>query len=270
MLTHNRANYTRICLKELLDSLPKYAKVIVWDNNSDEETKSVISALEGHSNFERVHYSKENLKLRTPTNWFWEQTEDCDFVSKVDDDCLQSQGWCERLLECHEAFPESGIIGSWRFYKEDCIPDLIKKKTRKRNNQSLFLNCWVQGSGYLLRRSVIDNLGPIHEKESFPQYCIRAANKGYLNGFAYPFVFENHFDDPRSEYSEIQTDEDLKRYMPLSANVFNINTVEEWLNHNINEALILQNAPYKPSHYIGIRAKLKNILKRIRLFKKAK
>lgn len=263
MLTHNRANYTNICLGGLLDSLPDYAKVVVWDNASDEETKSVVRKFENHPNLDKIHFSEKNLKLREPTNWFWDNTKDCDFVSKVDDDCLLTAGWCEKLVETHNAFPESGVIGTWRFYPEDNVESLLKQKIRKQNSLELFANCWVQGSGYLMRRSVINRLGHIRDDESFPRYCIRAAQKGYLNGFAYPFIFENHFDDPRSEYSEIRTQEDFARYKPLSATAFNIDTVEGWLQHNKNEALRLQEAVYDPSHYIGLKSKIKNGLKRL-------
>lgn len=263
MLTYNRANYTRICLGGLLDSLPEYAKVVVWDNNSNESTKAVLRAFEGHPRLEHIEYSNQNLKLREPTNWFWDNTKDCDFVSKVDDDCLLHKGWCERLLACHGAFPESGVIGSWRFYPDDNDPSLIQKKIKTRDNESIFLNCWVQGSGYLMRRKLIEKMGPLKPTESFPRYCIRAAKKGYLNGFAHPFSFEDHFDDPRSSYSEIKTDEDMRQHMPLSAKQFKIDTVEDWITHNRREAQRLQNAPYEPSFYIGIGAKIRSRIKKI-------
>lgn len=264
MLTHNRTSYTRITLGGLLDSLPDYANVTVWDNASGPELRKVLDEFRDHPRLEEVYLSDQNLKLRDPTNWFWEKSKDCDFVSKVDDDCLLSKGWVESLVEHHEDFPDSGVIGTWRFYPEDNEERDLEPKIRKGESKSIFLNCWVQGSGYLLRRSVIDRMGLIQSKESFPHYCIRAAKKGYVNGFAYPFIFEDHFDDPRSKYSEIRTQDDLDRYMPLTAKQFGVKTVEQWLEHNRDQAKILEQSPYDPSHYIGFKVKARNGLKRIR------
>ena len=265
MLTHNRANYTRISLGGLLSSLPDYASVVVWDNASDNETKSVVREFENHPRLEHIEFSEQNLKLREPTNWFWDRTKGSDFISKVDDDCLLKKGWCEQLLDSHKAFPESGIIGTWLFYPEDTDCALLEKKVVEKNGQKLFSNCWVQGSGYLMRRTVVEKLGHIRPKESFTYYCIRAAKKGFLNGFAFPFIFEDHFDDPRSEYSEIKTDADLQRYMPLSAKKFGATTIVDWLAHNKKQAVILQNASRNPSNYMGLRANLRKVLRKIGL-----
>ena len=257
MLTHNRAAYTRISLGGLLETLPEYAQVTVWDNASNQETKDVIASFEGHPRLAEVVYSPENKKLREPTNWFWEKhRRSADFVSKIDDDCLQQPGWIEALLKVHEAIPETGVAGTWRFYPEDNVNPLPTSKVIERNGVKLMLNCWVQGSGYLLRTEVIEVLGLLRENDSFPRYCTRSAKVGYLNGFAYPFIFEDHFDDPRSVHSLIKTDDDLNDYLPLSARVFGIDSVENWTDHQKREAKFLQETSWRASDHMGVRSKL--------------
>ena len=80
MLTYNRPSYTRITLGALLDSLPDYASVTVWDNASDKEMRDVLDEFQDHPRLEEVHLSEENLKLRDPTNWFWEKTKDLSLI----------------------------------------------------------------------------------------------------------------------------------------------------------------------------------------------
>ncbi len=74
--------------------------------------------MSAHPNFYRLEISPENKRLREPTNWFWEHS-DGEFVSKVDDDCLLSDGWAQKLIAAHRDARELGIVGSWRFYDED-------------------------------------------------------------------------------------------------------------------------------------------------------
>lgn len=251
MITHNRPEYTRISLGALLESVPPAVQVTVWDNASDAPTKAVLAEFSSHPRMREVVYCKTNQKLREPTNWFWTRQREADYVGKIDDDCLHQPGWCEALLEVHENFPRAGIVGTWRFYPEDTLEVIPRSKIVRAGGVGLMRNCWVQGSGYLMRTRVIDALGLLGPKESFPRYCIRAASKGFVNGFAHPFIFEDHFDDPRSVHSQIKTDEDLQRMLPLSAQSFGISTVRQWTDHQKNEAAILQRAAFHPWLHAG-------------------
>jgi hypothetical protein len=56
----------------------------------------VLRQWEGHPRIERIVYNPTNDRLRGPTNWFWNQNRDAEFLGKVDDDCLVPD-WCETL-----------------------------------------------------------------------------------------------------------------------------------------------------------------------------
>ncbi|MBC8096198.1 MAG: glycosyltransferase family 2 protein [Akkermansiaceae bacterium] len=257
MITYNRADYTRLTLETLCKSLPDYASITIWDNSSNAETRAVLKEFEKHPRVERVIYHSTNDRLRGPTNWFWEETKDADFVSKVDDDCLMPPGWCETLVEAHHDIPKAGALGCWRFLDEDFKPELANRKIQSFGKHRLMRNCWVEGSGYLLKREVVNLLGPLRESESFPSYCIRASTHGSINGWYYPFLFQEHMDDPRVPHSGIRTDEDFQRLRPLSAQTFEVQSKEQWIERLKYSAWTLQAISFDPKDHVGWRSTLR-------------
>lgn len=272
MITYNRAEYTRLSLETLCRTLPDSARVTVWDNNSNAETRAVLKEFESHPRVERVIYHTRNDRLRGPTNWFWEQTKNSDFVSKVDDDCLMPAGWCETLIEAHRDIPKAGALGCWRFLDEDFQPELARRKIQTFGKHQLMRNCWVEGSGYLMKREMVDRLGPLREGESFPSYCIRGAAEGYIHGWYYPFLFQEHMDDPRVPHSAMKTEADFQQLRPLSAETFAIQNRAEWIERLKYSAWSLQAISFDPRDHIGWRANLRrrvNKLLRTKLIPRA-
>lgn len=263
MITYNRADYTRLSLETLCRTLPDYASVTVWDNHSNAETRAVLDQLKAHPRIDRIIYHDRNDRLRGPTNWFWEQTKDAEFVSKVDDDCLMPAGWCETLLDAHREIPKAGALGCWRFLDEDYNEALAARKIQSFGNHRLMRNCWVEGSGYLMKREMVDKLGPLKEGESFPSYCIRAATQGFLHGWYFPFLFQEHMDDPRVPHSGIKSDADFQRLRPLSAETFDIHSREEWIKRLRYSAWSLQAISYNPKDHVGWRANLRRRINRL-------
>jgi len=251
MITYNRAEYTKLSLARLLESCDDEMRVWVWHNGDHQETLDVVKSMQDHPNFHHLEHSPENQKLRGPTNWFWEKS-DGDFVTKVDDDCLLPDGWGADLRRMHLDNPELGIVGTWRFYDEDFVPHLANKKIIKLKREvEMMRNPWVQGSGYVMKREVIDQNGGIGEAESFPWYCIRAALAGWENGWAFPFIHEEHMDDPRSPFCLIKTDEDFMAQRPLSAINDNLETLADWAARVRYMAQLVQAASPDPRRHIG-------------------
>jgi glycosyltransferase involved in cell wall biosynthesis len=254
MLTHNRPAYTELALARLCETLPDDARVTVWDNASSQETVDVIKKFEGHRRVERIVYHRKNDKLRGPTNWFWQNTTDAEFVSKVDDDGLMPDRWIETLEQAHRDVPEFGVLGTWRFPDEDFVADLAIKKIQTFGAHKILRNCWVEGSGYLMKRSVIARVGFIRDNESFTTYCTRAAAAGFINGWYYPFLYQEHMDDPRAPHTGVKTEADFLRLQPLSAQTFNLVNREQWTNKLKQLARSLQTCSYDPDDYLGWRA----------------
>jgi glycosyltransferase involved in cell wall biosynthesis len=257
MITFNRCAYTDLSLKCLCESAPQNLKLTIWDNGSGQETKEVIGKFKDHPSVERVIFSERNEKLRKPTIWFWENNQDAELLGKVDDDCLVPKNWCHVLEQAHRDIPEAGILGCWHFLPEDFIHEKVIKKIATFGNHKIMKNCWVGGSGYLMKREVVNKIGCLKEKETFTDYCIRAAAKGFINGWYYPFLYQEHMDDPRAVNSGIKSEEDFQRLIPLSAQNFDVKTREQWIRHLKMSAQRMQECSIDPIDYIGYRALIK-------------
>lgn len=257
MITHNRPGYTALSLPRLCDTVPEDAKITVWDNGSSNDMLALLKQFEKHPRIERIVYNQTNEKLRGPTNWFWHGMGEAEFLSKVDDDGLMPNNWCEVLSQAHMDVPQFGILGTWCFMDEDFDEKVALKKIQIFGYHRLLRNCWVGGSGYLIKRAVIEKIGFIRNNESFTSYCIRAEAAGFVNGWYYPFLWQEHMDDPRSPHTGIKTEEDFQRLRPLTATTFSIRSIDDWVRKQKELAQILQICSFDPEDYIGWRAKLR-------------
>jgi glycosyltransferase involved in cell wall biosynthesis len=263
MITYRRPHYTRLSLQRLLETCDDSMRVWLWHNGTDAETRAVVHELSDHANVHRVHVSDENLKLRAPTNWLWENATG-DYLSKIDDDCIESPGWAQKLREAHEANPRIGQLGCWRFQEEDFVPELAERKIVDIDGgHRMLVNCWVQGSGYLMKRACVEQQGLLGPKTSFTQYGVQLARRGWVNGFYYPFLYEDHMDDPRSPNSSLRCDDDLRDHLPLSAIVSGVTTLAEWQARIRRMAREAQAASPDPRMHSGWRRRWKNLGKRL-------
>jgi glycosyltransferase involved in cell wall biosynthesis len=263
MITYNRPEYTKLSLKRLLDTCDESMRVWVWHNGTDEETLEIVQSFRDHPSFFKFHHSIENKKLNEPTNWLWTHAKG-DFLSKVDDDCLMPMGWTGKLCQAHADVPEFGVIGCWHFLEEDFVPDVAKKKIKTFHGEhKIMQNCWVGGSGYLMKRECLEVNGLLENDKTFTKYCIELALKRWINGWYYPFLYQEHMDDPRSPNTLLKSDDDLKRYLPLTAGNFGVSSLDEWLQWLRDDAVRVQAANINPKHYIGWRGRLRRIRRRI-------
>lgn len=259
MITYNRPAYTKLSLDRLLETCDDNVRVWIWHNGEDEETLDLVQSYRSHPLVHRFEHSRENKKLREPTNWFWE-TSDGAYVSKVDDDCLMPSGWPERLRQAHEAVPEFGILGCFRFREEDYDPGVAGPKIHDfPGGHRILRNCWIEGSGYVMKRDCIREAGVIRPDESFTAYGIRLASHGWIHGWPMPFLYQDHMDDPRSEHSMLRSNEDLARWLPLSAKLNGVSSLAEWQSQLRASAKHALASPLDPFYYLGWRAKLRRV-----------
>ena len=253
MITYARPAYVRRTLPHLLDTCTDRMRVWLWHNGTDEETLEVVSYYADHPKVARFHHSPENLRLRVPTNWLWSES-DAELLSKVDDDCLPEPSWVERLSRAHADVDALGVVGSWRFFDEDFLPDVAHRKIRSLpGGHRIMENLWVQGSGYLMKRACVDEHGLLAPRQSFTDYCIEIALAGRVNGWYFPFVHEEHLDDPRAPHSPLRTDADLLANLPLSAQQSGVRTVAAWEEQMRRSARRLQEASVDHADYRGAR-----------------
>lgn len=260
MITYNRASYTRRALSELLKRSVPTTRVWVWHNGDDAETLDVVHGF--RPQLFRFHHSRENVRLTKPTNWLFENATG-EYLSKVDDDCIVPEQWDVKLSRAHADEPRLGVVGCWRFPEEDFVPELAKRKIMSfTGGHQLLVNMWVEGSGYLMKRACVDKLGSLQGK-SFYDYCIRIGRAGWVNGWLYPFLYQEHMDDPRAEHSELRSDADLARHLPLSAQKNGVQTIDAWVAQLKRSARIVQAAPIDPAYWSPLRRRCRNVLKRV-------
>jgi glycosyltransferase involved in cell wall biosynthesis len=264
MITYNRSAYTRLSLPRLLDTCDDRMRVWLWHNGSDEETLEVVRSLSNHPRVHEFHHSPENLRLRGPTNWFWSRASG-QYLSKIDDDNLMPDGWAQTLRAAHEAAPRLGVIGCWSFRPEDHRPELARKKVIDvGGGHQILQNCWVAGTGHLMKRQCFEALGPLKDSQSFTNYCIHLAARGWINGWYYPFLYMENMDDPRSPYTELKTEEDFQKHRSLSAVKWGVTSLEECRRRQPRLALELQECSTDPRHYIGWQGQLRRVWGRLR------
>lgn len=261
MITYDRPEYVRLSLPHLLATCTADTRVWLWHNGSDQATLDAVEEFRHHPSVHRFHHSSDNVGLRTPTNWLWRES-DRDFVSKVDDDCLPDATWLTTLSAAHRAAPELGVIGCWRFPDEDVDEALVAAKLAEfAGGHRLMRNHWVQGSGYLAKREVVERVGPIRDDESFTAWCLRAAHLGYVNGWYYPFIAEDHMDDPRSPNTIYHTDADFMARRPLSAKATGVTTVADWTEQMRHSARVVQAASLDLREHSGWRGRRRGMIR---------
>jgi GT2 family glycosyltransferase len=257
MITYNRPEYTRLSLTRLLETCDETMRVWLWHNGEHDETLEVVKSLADHARVHECYHSKENKKLREPTNWLWQNAAGA-YLGKVDDDCLVPRGWANTLRGAHGDVPELGVIACWHLHRDDFIPAVADRKIERfEGGHRVLRHPWVCGSGYLMKRACVEAAGLLGPQESFTQYCIRLALAGWINGWYYPLILQDHMDDPRSPHSLIRSDADLHAHLPLSAINSGVKTVEQWTAQLRRSAKIVQRASPNPQAYTGWRRKLR-------------
>lgn len=259
MITHRRPVAVAKSLPRLFDTLEAGSRVWLWHNGDHEETLELVRSFARDDRVAKFHHSRDNVRLRAPTMWLWENSR-AEYVSKVDDDCLESPGWIGTFCDALDANPSLGVVAAWRHYPDETVPELVARKRRELNGgHAVMQNHWVQGSGYMVRRADVRLGGPLASNGSFSSWCIDLARKGKVNGWYLPFIFEDHMDDPRSQNALITSDLDLAAGLPLSARNNGVSTLGEWNSRNRRAALMLQRASLDLRLYGGAPAFAKRV-----------
>lgn len=257
MITYNRPAYTQRALGRLLDEADAHSRVWVWHNGDDAETFEVVQSFADHARLRTIHRSPINRKLREPTNWFW-RNADAALLGKVDDDCLVPEGWIETLRGAHGCARELGVVSAWPFRAEDDDAGRARRKSiALASGQQIMRNAWTGGSGYIMKRACVEANGPLGADESFSQWCIRLALRGWINGWAYPFLYMEHMDDPRSPFTALRTDADFARRRPLNTINHGVETLEETRRRAALQARYLQRCHPDARWYVGLRSALR-------------
>lgn len=268
LVTHNRLEYTRLALASLLADAAEEFSLTIWDNASTDGTQEYLESVDDPRIKEKI-FSKENIGQTGAMNYAWSKTN-VELVGKLDNDCLVTPGWTRIFAKAHQDIPELGAVAMWHFFDEDFDYERAKFKIQKFNGHIIFRHPWVCGSGFIMKRTTYKEQGPWKAgcDVATTYYFIRMALAGYINGWYYPFILQEHMDDPKSSYCLIKDEESFRRYKKItfglkSSRYEDIEGRLKWRDEIVRNLL---DDPYEPSYYIGWRSKLRGIKRRMSRF----
>ena len=262
-ITYNRLDYTKLALASVLADPTEEFSLSIWDNAS---TDGTVEYLKNHVRDRRIAdivFSKDNIGQTAAVNEVWGRSK-ADLVGKLDNDCLVTLGWTRILAKAHQDIAELGVVACWHFPPEDFNYERAKHKIQTFNGHQILRHPWTSGTGLLIKRETFEKFGPF-ESSGTTSYWLRMALRGYVNGFYFPLIYVEHMDDPRSPHSFLKSEEDFQRYLPLTARNFGVKSLEEWLHWLQKDAYMMQKASFDPKYYIGWRAKLNRLFKKLTL-----
>jgi glycosyltransferase involved in cell wall biosynthesis len=110
--TYNRASQLRETLQSVLDQAPDTPsfEVIVVDNNSIDETASVVRALQATVGA-RLRYVKEPQQWNAYARNTGIRQAKASIIAFTDDDVLVAKDWVQRIVETFRNSPSSAFVG---------------------------------------------------------------------------------------------------------------------------------------------------------------
>ncbi len=263
--THNRLEYTKKCIPRLLEDTTEQFDLYLWDNASTDETSEYLKSLKDNRIIEVV-LSKENMGQTGAMNHVWGKTK-AELVGKLDNDCLVTPGWTRTLARAHKEISKLGAIGTWHFFPDDFDYERAKHKIQKFGNHQIFRHPWIAGSGFILKRNIFTQQGfwksGAHVGTSY--YFLKMAAAGYINGWYYPLILQEHMDDQKSSHCLIKNKETFCKYKDVTYSLkarryHNIEGRVRWRQEIIRNLL---DDPYEPRYYLGWRRKWMSVKRRI-------
>ena len=258
-VTWNRLEYTRLALPRLLADPTEEFRLSIWDNGSTDGTQEYLKNEVTDPRIHDITFSDENVGQVEAVNTIWSRSE-ADLLGKVDNDCLQTPGWTSTLATAHRDIPQLGVVACWHYFPDDFEYERARWKIQEHNGHRILRHPWTCGTGLLTKRSTFEKLGPM-PGNSTTGYWMEMARQGFINGFYYPLIYQEHMDDPKSEYTRLKDEESYQR---AKGDTFNINrhgqaTLEDrwrWRQKVLDNLL---EGPWDVASYTGWRARARRL-----------
>ncbi len=202
-ISFNRLEYTKLALASVLADPTEQFSLTIWDNASTDGTRDYLRNEVRDPRIKDVVLSRENVGQIAALNEVWGSSK-ADLVGKLDNDCIVTPGWTRTLGQAHEDIPELGVIACWHFMPEDFDYEKAKHKIQAFGRHQVLRHPWTCGTGLLVKRAAYERMGPMRG-DGTTQYWLQMARAGYVNGFYYPLIFQEHMDDIRSKYNRARS-----------------------------------------------------------------
>jgi glycosyltransferase involved in cell wall biosynthesis len=263
LVTHNRLPYTQKCLDYLLSDKESDFDLHIWDNASTDETRGYLKDGISDPRIKEVILHEGNPGPTFAMNQIWTKTK-ADLVGKVDNDCLVSPGWVKTLSEAHQDIKKLGAVACWHFRPEDFDESVATEKVERHHGHRIFRHPWICGSGFLLKKETYTKIGPSLQGDrsyGLTTYFLDIARAGYINGWYYPFILQEHMDDPLSPHCAFRDDESMQALTEITYTMrtHGIKTYAQRLERRVQVLHGLNYGPSDVKYYIGWREKLRKL-----------
>lgn len=210
-ITFDRLEYTRKTLPAMIKNAGMDFKLTIFDNGSTDGTVEYLKFIEKkYSNvISKIFFNSTNIGISMPTNIFWKNST-ADYIGKVDNDTLLPENWLRRLFDAHQCSDRFGVLGGFAFNMGYFSDGELEKRVISIDNVQLIPDAFIGGCCYIMPRHIQQRLGylknnPAKKTYGWTEYQINIYNNGYVNGYLYPLLYVEHFDDPKSEYNLVFT-----------------------------------------------------------------
>jgi glycosyltransferase involved in cell wall biosynthesis len=262
-ITYNRLDYTKLALASILADPKEQFSLTIWDNASTDGTTEYLRNEINGPRIADVILSKENIGQIAVVNEIWGRSK-ADLLGKLDNDCLMTPGWTRTLAKAHRDIDNLGVVACWNFFPDEFHYERAKHKIQRFGKHQIFRHPWTCGTGLLIKRDTFLKFGAIRTGGT-TSYWLKMALAGYINGFYYPLIYQEHMDDIRSKYSRVKSMsfQEAYRYTPAvqAGQIRNLRQYNQF-HQEIVENILTD--PYDPKYYVGWQAKLRRILNRAR------
>lgn len=263
-ITYNRLGYTKLALASVLEDPTEEFSLTIWDNASTDGTVEYLKKEVCDRRISEIIFSKENVGQISAVNQVWGRSN-ADLLGKLDNDCLVTPGWTRILANAHADISNLGVVACWHYSPEDFDYYRAKHKIQDFGKHRILRHPWTCGTGFLIKRDAFERFGPVQGR-STTWYWFKMAREGYMNGFYYPLVFQEHMDDPKSRYTQLKDEES---YQAAKKVTFNINSAGQktladrwrWRQEVLSNLL---DDPWEPEYYIGWRRKVRGAARRLK------
>jgi len=252
---YNRLEYTRRALESLLADPSRSFIVTIWDNASSDGTREYLRTV-SDPRINDLVLSEENVGQVDAVNTVW-QRSDAELLGKLDNDCILTPGWADQLQKAHEDIPDLGVVACWHFFEDDFDIERARHKIQTFGEHRILRHPWTCGTGLLTKSRIYRELGPIVGPGT-TGYWTRMAQAGYINGFYYPLIYQEHMDDPKSQYT-LLTSEDAFQDARGDGTLEELWEFRRFILRNLHDD------PWDVKYYLGWRKALRGVGRRLGL-----
>jgi GT2 family glycosyltransferase len=263
-ITYNRLEYTRKSLASVLADPTEDFSLTIWDNASTDGTAEFLRDSVRDPRIIRLELSKRNVGQINAVNEIW-SSSDAELLGKLDNDCLLTPGWTHVLAKAHRDIPKLGIVACWHYFESDFDYKRARHKIQTLGSHHILRHPWTCGTGFLIKRSTYQELGPI-EGSATTGYWIKMAQRGYVNGYYYPLVFQEHMDDPKSRHCHLNDEKSFQAMKGITVllehpKVHDVKGLWAWREEILANLL---DEPWDVRHYVGLRNRVRKARKGIK------